>query len=71
MSIGRKEYDMKTIIRVTSCFDGSIDAMDVFVDIIAERIKCGDNIICFTQNAKMDYLKMTAHTFVENALLIL
>ena len=35
--MGRKEYDMKTNIKVVSCFDGSMDATDVFTDIIAER----------------------------------
>ena len=37
MPMGRKDYDMKTNIKVVSCFDGSVDATDVFTDIIAER----------------------------------
>lgn len=52
MCKSRKDYDMKTNIKVVSCFDGSVDATDVFTDIIAERIKGGDNIISFPKNAK-------------------
>ena len=52
MPMGRKDYDMKTNIKVVSCFDGSVDATDVFTDIIAERIKSGNNIISFPKNAK-------------------
>ena len=52
MPMGRKDYDMKTNIRVVSCFDGSMDATDVFTDIIAERIKGGNNIIPFPKNVK-------------------
>ena len=43
---------MKSNIKVVSCFDGSVDATDVFTDIIAERIKGRDNIISFPKNAK-------------------
>ena len=39
MRKSRKDYDMKTNIIVVSCFDGSMDATDVFTDIIAERSK--------------------------------
>ena len=53
MPMGRKDYDMKTNIKVVSCFDGSMDATDVFTDIIAERIKGRDNIISFPKNAKI------------------
>ena len=46
----RKDYDMKTNIKVVSCFDGDREAVDFFTDMIADRIKAEGKIIPFPKN---------------------
>ena len=45
-----KDYDMKTNIRVVSCFDGDREAEDFFTDMIAEKIRAEGKIIPFPKN---------------------
>ena len=45
-----KDYDMKTNIRVVSCFDGDREAEDFFTDMIADRIRAEGKIIPFPKN---------------------
>ena len=50
MRKSRKDYDMKTNIKVVSCFDGNREAVDLFTDMIVDRIKEDGKIVPFPKN---------------------
>ena len=50
---GGKDYDMKTNIKVVSCFDGDREAVDFFTDIFVNRIKEDEKIVPFPKNEEI------------------
>ena len=44
---------MKTNIKVVSCFDGNMEAVDFFTDMIVDRIREDGKIIPFPKNEEI------------------